>query len=358
MGLSLAWALARDGQRVSVFEQGMIPNALASSYDDHRLIRTAYGDMTGYMAMVGPAYEAWDVLWSDIGQRLFVPTGTLALSTADDDWAAKSASALTHARIDHERLRPEELVGRYPELRVDGVAMALYVDEGGVLLANRISAALSDRLPFMGVNLMQQTHVTVVEPETATVTLTDGATSTADVLVVAAGPWILRLLPQFSDRVTPHRQVLAYLEPPADRADAFADYPMVLNIGQQDSFYLVPPVADSRLKVSDHRLGLEGDPEADRGVEPAELTALMSRVNRRLAEPDAFKISGARTCLYTTEKDERFIVEPVTPRCWVMTGFSGHGYKFGPLIGRELAAAIDGKWEHGELTRWAAGLPP
>ena len=39
MGLATAWALARDGREVELFEQGAVPNPLASSMDEHRLIR-------------------------------------------------------------------------------------------------------------------------------------------------------------------------------------------------------------------------------------------------------------------------------------------------------------------------------
>ena len=37
MGLCTAWALCRSGHDVVLYEQGPIPNPLASSYDEHRL---------------------------------------------------------------------------------------------------------------------------------------------------------------------------------------------------------------------------------------------------------------------------------------------------------------------------------
>jgi glycine/D-amino acid oxidase-like deaminating enzyme len=39
MGLCTAWALCRSGHAVVLYEQGPIPNPLASSYDEHRLTR-------------------------------------------------------------------------------------------------------------------------------------------------------------------------------------------------------------------------------------------------------------------------------------------------------------------------------
>src|SRR4029453_16029316 len=80
MGLATAWALAREGHAVELFEQGALPNPLAASGGEHRLIRHPYGDRTGYARMIDPAFEAWDLLWRDLGQTLYAPTGTLALT--------------------------------------------------------------------------------------------------------------------------------------------------------------------------------------------------------------------------------------------------------------------------------------
>jgi glycine/D-amino acid oxidase-like deaminating enzyme len=80
MGLGAAWALERLGHQVTVFEQGAMPNPLASSNDQHRLIRCAYGAETGYMRMVADAYAIWDRLWSDLGETHYQQTGTLVVA--------------------------------------------------------------------------------------------------------------------------------------------------------------------------------------------------------------------------------------------------------------------------------------
>src|SRR5258708_13181302 len=79
MGLASAWALARDGHSVTVFEQGTLPNPLGSSVDEHRLIRHPYGAQRGSTRMIGPPYAAWDQLWADLGATHYAPNGTLGL---------------------------------------------------------------------------------------------------------------------------------------------------------------------------------------------------------------------------------------------------------------------------------------
>ena len=94
MGLSTAWGLAREGHEVELFEQAALPNPLASSIDEHRLIRHPYGDHAGYARMIDPAFAAWDLLWRDLGCTLYAPTGTLALTGNGADWAERSARTL------------------------------------------------------------------------------------------------------------------------------------------------------------------------------------------------------------------------------------------------------------------------
>ena len=57
-------------------------------------------------------------------------------------------------------------------------------------------------------------------------------------------------------------------------------------------------------------------------------------------------LADAENCLYTNAPNEDFIIDlhPENPRIAFGAGFSGHGFKFGPLTGRLLAElAWEGK---------------
>ena len=47
----------------------------------------------------------------------------------------------------------------------------------------------------------------------------------------------------------------------------------------------------------------------------------------------------AATCMYTTTPDEHFVIapHPEHPQVTVACGFSGHGFKFVPVVGEILA---------------------
>ena len=85
-GLSTAWALARRGVEVELFEQGPLPNPRASSYDEHRITRHAYGVMEGYAHLMPEAFRVWDGLWRAIGTSHYEPCGAVYFLRHDDGW--------------------------------------------------------------------------------------------------------------------------------------------------------------------------------------------------------------------------------------------------------------------------------
>lgn len=350
MGLSAAWGLSRAGWSVTVVEQDDIPNPRGASVDEHRLIRHAYGAERGYMRMVDEAYAAWDLLWAELGERLYVPTGVLALGDAGGGWLPESRASLAgdgHAFAD---LGAAALEARFPMLRAGGVGDAFHMETGGVLLANRIVAALAALLRRRGVTF-RRGRATEADPARARLTLEDGTAMAADLLVIAAGPWTPRFLPGLAGRVTASRQIVVYLEPPPAHRAGWDAAPMVLDLATDGGFYAVPPVAGTALKVGDHRFSRQGDAERDsRTPTPAEIEGIMALVRPRLRDAADYRILGARACYYDVEPEERFILEPLGDRALVMSGFSGHGFKFGPLLG----LAVGGE---DRLSRagWAAG---
>lgn len=359
MGLSAAWALARDGHAVTVFEQGSIPNPLGSSVDEHRLIRHPYGGERGYTRMIDAAYEAWDLMWADLGTRHYVATGTLVLDRGDA-WTAATVASLTAEAISFHRLDPAAATQCFPLLAIDGLHGALVLDTGGTLFAGAIVADLARYLPHRGVTIRAHAPVRVVDPDRARVTLASDESVDADLLVIAAGPWVTRLLPTLTGRVTPSRQVVVYLAPPTDTAKLWLEHPLILDIDPSSGFYLVPPRplpggGLSGLKVGDHSFTLTGDPDRDRETTRTEAQTILDKIGRRLRHFDRYAVREAKTCFYDVEPKERFIVEPLGAYGWVLSGFSGHGFKFGAVLGLELARAIGGKRTAGGLTEWAAG---
>ncbi|MGX9966935.1 FAD-dependent oxidoreductase [Roseomonas sp. F4] len=357
MGLSAAWALDRAGWAVRVVDQDELPNARGSSVDDHRLIRHAYGAAAGYMRMIDPAYAAWATLFAEVGEVLHVPTGVLALSNAPGGWLAESRAALSGDGHAPEDLPAEAVAARYPFLAPDGIASAFHMPAGGVLLARRIIEALLRRLATRGITPLRG-RATTVDPARGAVTLEDGTTLQADLLVAAAGPWAPRLLPGLATRVRPTRQIIVRLAPPPEHMAGWQAAPMLLDLAEDGGFYAVPPVAGTPLKIGDHRFAPTGDPEAPREATAAEAETILAFARHRIRDLDSYRVLSAAACYYDVEAEERFVVERLGDRAFVLSGFSGHGFKFGPLLGLALARAAADPALAAALPGWAAGATP
>ncbi|UPY38004.1 FAD-dependent oxidoreductase [Sediminicoccus sp. KRV36] len=351
MGLCTAWALLRQGFAVHVLDQVPPPNPAGASVDHHRLIRHAYGTQRGYMRMVDEAYAAWDRLWVDLGEVLHIQTGVLALDDTAGDWVRQTRAALRADGRAHEDLTAAQVAARFPYLSGEGITDAFFCPAGGVLLAERIVAALARHVEAQGA-VIEVARATQLDPARAMVTLEGGAARSADLLVVAAGPWIPRLLPEVARRVTPSRQVVVRLDAPSA---AWKQAPMLLDLAAEGGFYLVPPVAGTPIKIGDHSFSRQGHPDDDRTPDSREVERILALARKRVPGIEGFARLGSATCFYDVEPDERFVIEPLAPRAWVMSGFSGHGFKFGAVLGERLAQAIAQPETAARLPAWAAG---
>ncbi len=355
MGLSAARSLAGAGHAVTVLDRGAIPNPAAASVDAHRLIRFPYGRERGYARMVSEAYGAWERLWRDLGVSLYHPTGTLLLGREDHPWARDSVATLEAMGHAVRRLTPDEGARAFPYLAFTGKEDVFFLDTGGLLFADRIVGRLAEYAASLGVRLLPRSEAASVDAARARVRLTSGQTLEADLVVVAAGAWAGRLAPSLAGRMTPSRQVVCFVRVPPGMRDAWRTAPMILDIDPSAGFYLVPPAAGTPMKVGDHRFSMRGDPDRERTVEPGEAARILALARPRLKHFERYRLDHAATCFYAVAPGERFLVER-TGRAWMLAGFSGHGFKFGPLLGERLASVVEGSADASDFTRWCAGL--
>ena len=255
MGLAAAWACARRGHEIAVLEQGPIPNPAASSTDHHRIIRYAYRQ-AAYGRMVDEAYAAWDRLWDDIDAWHYVETGCFAACFAADDWTDATTAVLDEIGQPYRKLSTEEATAAYPYLALDGALWACETDHGGILQAERILNALTVWAHQHDVQLLPNVPVQAISPDRASVSLASGGELNADAVILAAGPWAGRLLPALAPRLTPSRQIAAYVEPPAPSKRHWQFAPVMLDLDNEQGIYVVPPLGALPMKIGGHDLSL------------------------------------------------------------------------------------------------------
>jgi sarcosine oxidase len=340
-GLATAWALSKRGHKVTLIEQGPIPNPLAASGDEHRMIRRGYGSADGYARIITEAFTAWDEMWRDLGRSHLSSRGVLAMSQLEGDDGEKFREGYDRMGEAYDLYEPKEAARRYPFLNAKSIRYAYYTKAGGALLCQRIASGLEHWLREKGASLCLNTRVDGIDAETGTVLLADGSRLTADRVVVAAGAWVLRLIPDLAHALKLYRTALAYLTPPADLAAAWAEAPAILDIGGKAEAYMLPPVDGTGLKVGAgvHKRPAS-DPDADRLPEPGEGERLRRLLSPPLVRIDEYRVARVVTCAYTFTADEKFL-SCRNGKALVVSACSGHGFKFGAAIGRRVAAAVE-----------------
>lgn len=353
-GLSLAWALRKRGVEVALFDAGAIPNPTSSSFDDHRITRHVYGHLPGYGQLMPQAFATYDQLWADLGNSHYLPTGMVYVSRTEEDWYPAAAAELDKVGIDHRQLAPDEVASRLPMLRSDGVTGVFEAGGAGMLFASRIVTDLARWLAENGAELHPRARVESIDAQTGTL-VAEGIRHDADLLVVAAGAWLPTLLPQTAARMVPSRQLLLYLEPPADLAAAWAAAPILVDQGGGHGAYVLPPRGGTRLKIGDHIFTRRGRGDDDRIATDADVAPVIHAAGSIFARFEEYRITERKVCYYTVTDDEGFVVEPIGAAGWVLSACSGHGFKLGPLIASGLADAIVGKRAAAGIADWAAG---
>ena len=169
----------------------------------------------------------------------------------------------------------------------------------------------------------------------------DGQKFEAAAYIVVAGAWTEKLLPQLHVPVTSTAQRLHYLRP-KDRSTY--SYPKFVPFAIMDTqFYGFLVHGNASMKIADDQIGPTFDPDTDRKLPNSEaLTKLRRFLQRHLPDLRDAEITYAKTCAYSMTPDTDFIIDaiPGTSNGFVGAGFSGHGFKFGILIGQVLADLV------------------
>jgi glycine/D-amino acid oxidase-like deaminating enzyme len=356
-GLSTAWALNRRGFTVDLFEQGPLPNPRASSYDEHRVTRHAYGEMEGYADLMPDAFRTWETLWRDLGAQHYEAVPAVYFMRGDTPWHPATLRSLARHGIPCREVPLAEVPDRFPMIEPAGLTRVVETGGAGMLFPIRILTDMVVHLAASGVRFHANCRVTEVDPESGSLAA-DGQRYRGDAVAVCGGAWADRLVPALREDAVPSRQAVLYLAPPPDLAEAWRNAPVLLNLGVDIGTYALPPRRGTRLKVGDHEFTRRGDPDADRLATDADLALLNTAARLTFRDFDRYAVLERKACYYTVTRDERFVVRPYGARGWLVSACSGHGFKLGVLIGEGVAATIAGERPAEALQPWAAGLTP
>ncbi|MBO9050256.1 FAD-dependent oxidoreductase [Curtobacterium flaccumfaciens] len=345
VGAATAYALTARGERVLLVEQHARGHHLGSSHGATRIFRQGYADPE-YVALTTRALALWEALEAAAGEELIVRTG--AVDHGRPEVVDAIAAALADADIPHESLTPDQAAARWPGIAFEGHVLT-HASAGRIRSERTIEVflTLAERTGLS--DLRFDTRVTGLEDhgDDVTVTLSDGSAVRTASVVAAVGSWAPTLVGELlAGRGAGLPAIRVTQEQPAHFPSHLPDaaWPSFVHWADGDDVYgLLTP--GEGVKVGFHGTGPVVDPDhRDFVPVPAEAERLQAYVARYVPGVDATEPTFI-SCLYDNSPDEDFVIDRVGPLT-VATGFSGHGFKFAPLLGEMLADLAMGGVPH------------
>ena len=351
MGASVAHVLTKLGfGRVALVEKRRICGGstqysaahVRQHYSNEVAIRLA---VRGAEMFANPEEElGGSVGFEQIGYLLFAP--------ADGEQALRDTVAVQRGfGVDTTLLEPAEVERRWPELRLDGVALACHEPTSGfanpVLTVESLvrSAERGGLLVYEGCEVL---GISTARGRVTGVVTGDGELATG-VVVNACGPWGDRIgrMVGVDYPITLSREHEAVFDAP----EGFEEFPVVSDVPQR--LYCRPFPGGKVLVGQGWPKEVEpADPETyDDGTDEAHLRAMVPKLLNRLpalvpslSQPGygGAYVTGYSGVYDITEDWYPIVGEEAVGGYYSCFGGSGHGFKIGPAIGESLAAVIAG----------------
>jgi glycine/D-amino acid oxidase-like deaminating enzyme len=285
-----------------------------------------------------------EVVGGDAG---FVQCGVVFLAARENAPVLASAVEM-HRRIGirESLLSPQELKAIDPHLFDEDVACGAHDPDGGYADPTLAATGFADAAKRLGVEVLQRTTVTGVRVEEGKIAglTTDKGDIASPVVIDAAGPWGAMLAAGTGLRipvtVTRH-PVVVMQRPPAWRNST----PVW---GDLIGGWYFKPDGDAGMMVGsiqDDHQAVNAD-EYQETVTHEETAAASSAILRRFPIMEEGLARKGWAGLYDVTPDSQPVIDRIdsVPGFFCAFGFSGHGFKIAPAVGRIVSdLVLDGR---------------
>ena len=341
-GVATAWALSQRGiTDVVVCERDTVGGGMTGKSSG--IVRCHYGvSSLAAMAAVGlEVFEkAEEIFGTDIGFR---QTGyVVGVGEANVESMRKSLAAQRAVGVQTEEITVDEVAKMWPTADLEPFAAFGWEERGGYGDAYQTAQAFAASARAAGVRIRQGTSVSglTVDGEKVTgVTLADGSSISADTVVVATGVWTKPFLAAHGIDVPieVHREQIVMIDPGEDlgAVPVFSDL-----VSLQ---YVRPDVRGEILFGNSDLKELDvADPDRYTNRADGEFIEMtVDKVGTRFPGFAAPSITTSYAGCYDVTPDWNPIISrgPLDGLV-IAAGFSGHGFKISPAVGRLVADIV------------------
>lgn len=346
-GTSSCFFLAdRSDRSVLLVEKDTI--ASGSTGDSSAIIRHHYGSKAIYAKSARWSHDFYRAFEDRTGEPLaYEPNPLVRLGVERErsgDYALSGYDTLSSLDIPVSRLDRQSLEKAFPMLSLGDVDVGVVDETAAYSDAADATMGFARAAQDRGATIATDTAVTDIETDDGGVTVvrTDrGVVDTEDV-IVAAGPWTDRVMSSVGVEVPLNRsreQVLL-LELPEEFPKQYQGGLPTTSPPDAD-WYVREDFGDNVLIATHHSNG-GADPDTYKQTpDEAVKLRLIDELVAFCPELAAARLQGEYCGIYSNTPDYDFIIDQAGPTgCYLACGFSGHGFKHGPTVGRVISDLV------------------
>lgn len=342
MGSSTCMHLARRGCRVLGLDQFNIPSQLASHHGKSRMFRMSYYEHADYVPLLQRSLEQWRALELQSKAGVFHITGGLYIGPEAGDLISGSLASARQHNLAHETLSPNDLARCFPQIRVDPTWIGMLERDAGFVVPELAVSAFADEARKAGAELRAREPVLKWSADSRGVRVeTERGVYYAEKLVICSGPWSQKVITGLGITISITRQVLGWVSPREPGLFELGRLPVFAIERDRSSLYYGFPTGphDRGFKIALHGRGMITDPDrVSREATAADEAEWRAGIRGHFPRADGPTLAQA-VCMYDNSPDGHFILDrhPDHENVVIGCGFSGHGFKFAPVIGEILS---------------------
>ena len=343
--------LQRMGASVTLVDQYGPGNSRASSGDETRGVRTAYGEKEQWTWWASEAIRRWTSFDAEFGRalrmQLFFRTGDLICRTAMEPFLEQTLATWQKYGVRHDVLTGDEARYRYPTMNLEDTTVALFEHDAGVVRARRACEAVAEVFRQEGGTIItaHAEHGSRTGARANDIVLSPGGTLAAGSFVFACGPWLWKVFPDLlgTRMRTPLGHVYYFGTPPGDARFTFPNMPSYNFPGVTGWPALSPDNRGFRVRTGGRP---HSDPDAvERWIDPEGFTRPREFLAQRFPAIADAPLLETRACHYELSVSRNFIIDRVPERenVWIAGAGNAEGYKMGPVVGEYVANRVLGR---------------
>lgn len=347
IGAMTLWQLAEQGVAATGYDRYAPGHDRGAAGGESRIFRAAYQEGGQYVPLLRQARELWRALQASTSRPVLHEVGCATVGPAGHPAVLAVQDAARQHGLPLEVLGRAEARRRVPEHPVRDGEVLLLDPLGGLLRPEASVTSAVAAAEAAGAQVRRYEPVIGVRDnagQSATV-ITAGGEETYDRVVVSAGPWAGRLSLPAPLPLTVRRLTATWF-PRRDR-ELFdlRRTPVTIRVGGP-AFSCFPSVDDVGCKVIVHGgFPAIDDPESlPRSADVSEVRRAAAAVREVLPglHPDPVRV-GIYCDAWTPDGHALLGPSQQGSAVIVAAGFSGHGFKLAPALGRALADLAQGR---------------